>query len=141
MRFWDASALVPLVVGEDSTARLLDLLGSDAHVLVWWGTTVECVSAVARREREGILSGTEAQRALDKLRALADAWQEVLPSGAVRAAAQRLLRVHPLRAADGLQLAAALVAAQGEPHLLEFVCLDARLNEAARREGLRVLPD
>ena len=141
MRFWDASALVPLLVGEASTAGLLDLLSSDADVLVWWGTAVECVSAVARRERDGVLSGTEAQRALDKLRALADAWQEVLPSGVVRATAQRLLRVHPLRAADGLQLAAALVAAEGESHLLEFVCLDARLNEAARREGLRVLPD
>ena len=140
MRFWDASALVPLMVGEALTPQLLDLLGSDADLLVWWGSAVECASAVARRERDGALSGAQAQRALDKLRALAEAWQEVLPSEAVRTLAQRLLRVHPLRAADGLQLAAALVAAENEPHLLEFVCLDARLNEAARREGLRVLP-
>jgi hypothetical protein len=53
--------------------------------------------------------------------------------------ASRLLRVHPLRAADALQLAAALAAAKGDPSSLDVVCLDQRLSEAARREGFRVL--
>lgn len=140
MRFWDASALVPLLVDEASTPEMLDLLAGDADMLAWWGSVVECTSAVARRERDGALSAADTDIALDRLRAVADAWQEVLPSSAVRAAAQRLLRVHALRASDSLQLAAALVAADGEPHALDFVCLDARLNEAARREGLRIVP-
>jgi hypothetical protein len=53
--------------------------------------------------------------------------------------AQRLLRVHPLRAADSLQLAAALAIAGDDPAELGFVCLDQRLVEAARKEGLDVL--
>jgi hypothetical protein len=63
----------------------------------------------------------------------------VLPAAARRDEAMRLLRVHPLRSADALQLAAALAGADGEPSAREFVCLDARLADAAAREGLRVL--
>jgi hypothetical protein len=63
----------------------------------------------------------------------------VQPVDPVRAMAVRLLRLHPLRSADGLQLAAAIVAAEHEPSSLEFVGLDERLNEAASREGFRVV--
>ncbi|MGH7567607.1 MAG: hypothetical protein ACREL9_01365 [Gemmatimonadales bacterium] len=66
------------------------------------------------------------------------AWQEILAGDAVRMTAQRLLRVHPVRAGDALQLAAAIIAAGHEPATLEFVSLDARLNEAASREGFPV---
>jgi hypothetical protein len=44
-----------------------------------------------------------------------------------------------LRAADSLQLAAALVFADGEPRHVPVVCLDARLSAAARREGFTVV--
>jgi predicted nucleic acid-binding protein len=44
-----------------------------------------------------------------------------------------------LRAADALHLAAALVACEERPHLLPFVTLDGRLEDAARREGFTVL--
>ena len=70
---------------------------------------------------------------------LSVSWQEVVPSGAVRNVAQRLLRVHPLRAADALQLAAATIASEREPASLEFVSLDERLNVAAQREGFIVI--
>ncbi len=135
MRFWDASAVVPLLVSEEATGRLLSLLDTDPVMLVWWGTPVECTSALARREREGALAAAQAARALERLRRLAAGWQEVLPADAVRSTAQRLLRVHPLRAADSLQLAAAIVASEHEPASLEFVCLDEKLNDAAGREG------
>ena len=74
------------------------------------------------------------------LRALALSWDEILPSEAVRGIAQRLLRVHALRAADSLQLAAALVAAERDPASLPLVSLDQRLGEAATREGFTVEP-
>lgn len=111
MRFWDASAIVPLLLEEPGRDALLDQLDRDPTMLVWWGTPVECISAMARRERDGALSLPNASSALERLRSLARAWHEVLPSEAVRSTAQRLLRVHPLRAADSLQLAAAVVAA------------------------------
>jgi uncharacterized protein len=50
-----------------------------------------------------------------------------------------LLGRHPLRAADAAQVAAALLIAPSDPSQLTFVCLDARLAEAAEREGLRIV--
>lgn len=139
MKFWDSSAIVPLLLPEAPADALFDLLEREPVMLVWWGTPVECTSAVARREREGGLRVAEASAALERLRDLADGWQEVLPGEAVRTTAQRLLRVHPLGAADSLQLATAIVAAEQERATLEFVCLDERLREAASREGFPVL--
>lgn len=139
MKFWDASAVVALLAEEASRGNLLDHLDEDPVMLVWWGTPVECTSAVARRERDRSLTTAEAALALDQLNTLADRWHEVLPSIALRNVAQRLLRVHPLRAADSLQLAAGIVAAEREPGTLDLVSLDERLNDAATREGFRVL--
>jgi predicted nucleic acid-binding protein len=108
-------------------------------MLVWWGTPIECTSAIARRERQGAFTLRDASLALERLRSLSAARHEVLPSEAVRSAAQRLLRVHPLRAADSLQLAAAVVASDRDAGSLLFVCLDDRLNDAATREGFPIL--
>ena len=139
MRFWDASAIVPLLLDEKGRTELLGMVEQDPVMLAWWGTPVECVSAIARREREGALRLRDASIAIERLRALGESWQEVLPSEAVRTAAQRLLRVHALRAADAFQLAAAVVAAEHEPGALPFVSLDERLNDAATREGFPVM--
>ena len=139
MKFWDSSAIVPLLLAEPGRERVLAVLEQDPALLVWWGTPVECTSAIARREREGALTVTQAAQAIERLGALALAWHEVLPSEAVRGNARRLLRVHPLRAADALQIAAALVAAEQTPAELELVSLDERLVEAAQREGFRVV--
>jgi uncharacterized protein len=139
MRFWDSSAIVPLLVAEPSRDRLLDMLEADPVLLVWWGTPVECVSAVARREREGAIPASGVTAALARLDALAASWNEIQPAAHVRVVARRLLRVHPLRAADALQLAAALAVAGNEPGALDLVCLDGVLCAAAEREGLRVI--
>jgi hypothetical protein len=139
VKFWDASAIVPLLLEEKGRNKLLGILEQDPVMLSWWGTPVECASAIARREREGAIRLRDANTALERLRTLGESWQEVLPSEAVRAAAQRLLRVHALRAADSLQLAAAVVAAEHEAATLPFVSLDERLNEAATREGFPVM--
>ncbi len=139
MRFWDTSALIPLLVDEPARERLIAMLEEDGDVLAWWGTPVEIASALARREREQLLTTDQVMAALGAARALAESWYEIVPSDAVRRAAERLLRTHPLRAADALQLAAALVAADHDPASLEMVCLDERLRLAARREGFSVL--
>lgn len=139
MKYWDASAIVALIADEPARERMLRILDQDSEMLGWWGTPVEIASALARREREGRLTADEVTAALDASRVLTDGWHEVLPSTALRRVAERLLRVHPLRAADSLQLAAASIAADHDPATLEVVCLDARLSAAARREGFRVL--
>ena len=104
MGFWDASAIVPLLVLESPTDHLLDLLEEDPAMIVWWGAPVECTSAIARREREGALTATDATTALERLSSLSTEWHEVQPVDPVRRTAQRLLRVHPLRSADSLHL-------------------------------------
>ena len=139
MRFWDSSALLPLLVDEPAREHLIGLLEEDSDVLAWWGTPVEIVSALARREREGLLTADEVAAALAGARVLTDGWHEIVPSDAVRRTAERLLRTHPLRTADALQLAAALIAADHDPASLELVCMDERLKIAARREGFTVL--
>jgi hypothetical protein len=78
--------------------------------------------------------------ALDRLDELRAEWDEIEPTESIRRTARRLLRTHPLRAADALQLAAALNAAGDDPASLDVVTLDYRLVDAARREGFRVLP-
>jgi hypothetical protein len=114
------------------------IAGEDPAMFVWWGSEVECVSALARLEREDALAETAMIAALQRLGSLAEAWNEVQPVAAVRVTARRLLRVHPLRAANALQLAAAVVAAEGIPASLDLVTLDERLAAAARREGFVV---
>ena len=140
MRFWDGSAVVPLLVDEPASESLLRILKADGGLIVWWGTSVECGSAIARRERDGDLPVAAANASIARLRALEPSWVEVSPSTRVRDLTLRLLRTHPLRARDSLQLAAALVAAAEEPGALGFVCLDERLATAAQREGFTVVP-
>ncbi len=135
MRFWDSSALVPLFAAEPGTRSVQSLYRRDPEVVVWWGTLVECASAIARLERDGALAPADATESFARLDALAPSWMQIDPSDEIREAARRVLRVHPLRAADALQLAAALVAAERRPPTLAFVTLDARLREAASREG------
>ena len=100
---------------------------------------MEIVSAIARREREGAISTDDADAALKAAKRLASAWHEVVPSDAIRRTAERLLRVHALRATDSLQLSAALIAANHDPPTLDIVCFDSRLAAAARREGFSVI--
>jgi hypothetical protein len=138
LRFWDSSAIIPLTVNEASTDAMRAIAEGDPVMCVWWGTEIECVSALARLDREGALNEGAITVAVGRLDLLAEGWNELQPVAAVRSVARRLLRVHPLRAADALQLAAAVVAAEGQPASLGIVTLDERLAAAARREGFIV---
>lgn len=141
MNFWDSSALLPLLVEESTTKRILAFYREQPEIVAAWSATVECVSALARLEREGRLESRTVTQATRQLQELQEAWHEVQPIEPVRQLACRLLRVHPLRAADSMQLASALIAAGRNAKEWGFVCLDARLCEAAEREGFKVLGD
>ena len=139
MKFWDASAIVPLLVAEPTTPSLQALASGDQDILAWWGSEIECVSALSRLERTGALDAKRLAIATDRLKQLAESWHEVEPTEIVRESAMRFLRVHALRAADALQLAAAVTAAEHRPASLQFVTLDARLAEAAGKEGFPII--
>ena len=134
MRFWDASALVPLILEQPRTARARELLAEDKELVVWWGSPIECASAISRLHRDGRLTSAEVARARALLLALKASWFEVQAGDAVREQAFRILRLHPLRAADALQLAAAMEWA-GSPPDGNFISFDERLSAAAQREG------
>lgn len=139
VRFWDSSAIVPLLISQPASETMAAAFATDPDIVAWWGTEVECSSAIERLQREGRLRSSEAAAAYQRLDAHRMSWQEVQPASRLRKAAERLLRVHPLRAADALQLAAALIAADGNPETLAFVTLDERLARAAEREGFPVI--
>jgi predicted nucleic acid-binding protein len=136
--FWDASAIVPLLVPEDSSASVAEILLGDREMIVWWGTQIECESALARGERLAILSPGGVGSARQDLRMLSDGWTEIEPSDLVRDHAIALLRAHALRAADAIQLAAALVWSDGRPAEMRFMALDHRLAIAAKAEGFEL---
>ena len=135
MRFWDSSAVVPLLVPEPTSRSAQRLFEGDPIIVAWWATELECTSAIARRQRFGALPEDVVANAFVRLSALKAGWHEVEPGEDVRESAKRLLRVHDLRTADALQLAAAFFVAEARPSTLTVVSLDDRLLAAADREG------
>ena len=136
MRYWDASALVPLLVAERDTELVRSWLSDDDRIVTWVWTRTEIVGAVERRTREGSLSRSQRREVLRRLDAFARSWDEVTDMLAVRSRANALLARHPLRAADAGQLGAALLVQEQIAGVLDFVCLDRRLSSAAELESL-----
>jgi predicted nucleic acid-binding protein len=130
---------VPLLVVEPTPRDLQALARHDSDMLVWWGSEVERVSALGRLERAAALDAKAVALALDRLKKLANGWHEIEPNEIVRETAMRFHRVHPLRAADALQLAAAFIAAERRPASLQVITLDERLADADRREGFALV--
>ena len=141
MRFWDTSAVIPLCVSGRSSPKILPLAREDEGIAAWWATVVECSSAFSRLRRQGDLQLPDLERARQVLHQLAEGWSEVAPGPRVREEAIRVLGLHPLRAADALQLAAALVWTDRRAFGRHFVCLDTRLRDAAGAEGFTILPN
>jgi len=137
VRYWDSSALVPLLVGEANTTHCEALLQGDPQIATWWLSRVECASALNRLRRGRSLEDGDLRTALSDLDYLSKTFVEIQPTQLVRTIALRLLRVHPLAAADALQLAAATLAAGNSRTTLDFVSYDVRLIEAAEKEGFR----
>lgn len=139
MLFWDSSAIVPLLLDQTDPGPVRGALRDDPDMVVWWGTPVEVLSALARVERSREIPPADADAARRALDDLAGRWNEILPSEEVRERAGLGLLRHPLRAGDAFQLGAALTWVRGRPRGHRFVSLDERLVEAARREGFQVL--
>ncbi len=136
--FWDASSLNPLCVREATSIACKELT-TQFGLVVWWATCVEIQSAINRVHRSGILSASDTEEATNRLNLLKTRWREVAPVDDVRKLARMLLKSHPLRAADSLQLAAALTWCRKQPKGRTFICSDIRLCEAATAAGFAVV--
>ncbi len=126
LAYMDSSALVKLVVAEDETSALeADLAGRDgivASALV----VVECGRAVRRAGNRRVL-----QRAKEVLEAvyLIDLSTPLLEEAAS-------LKPSSIRSLDAIHIATALSVDEPE---LDVITYDARMAEAARANGLRVV--
>lgn len=140
MKFWDSSAIIPLCIEEPQTRVVQGIAEKDGALVVWWGSLIECYSAFARLYRDGFLRVQEEEQVREVLFSLADVWTEIGPGEDIRDIALRLLLNHPMRAADSLQLAAAIIWTDKRPKGHHFVCLDQKLRDSARKEGFAVLP-
>jgi predicted nucleic acid-binding protein len=139
VRFWDTSALVPLVVEETTSVACRRLLRDRIDLVVWALTRTEMTSAIWRRALDGDLDVSAVPRVLSRIAALAARWSEITDVDLVRDRAERLLAQNALRAADALQLAAALVLTRERPRNRDFVTADGALARAAASEGFRVV--
>ena len=139
MKFWDSSAIVPLLVDEETTASMRQVLIQDPAIAVWLFTGVELLSALGRLGRQSAALND----LLPGLRADVSSFLEhvvtVTDIDGVRRRAERLVGLHPLASADAMQLAAALVAAGDRPETLAFVTLDRQLGRSAQLEGFRTI--
>lgn len=139
MRFWDTSAIVPLLITEEQSLRMRGRLAEDPIIATPEIAAVEITSALWRRRHRGELNAAAHHDAEVNFAELSQRWREVLQSTSVTEAALRLLTRHPLKSLDALQLASAIVFTP-QPRYLPFVTLDKRLAIAARAEGFPVLP-
>lgn len=140
MAFWDASAIVPLCCSQSASAQGRRLRRDLKRMVVWWGTPLEARSAFARLVRDGRISPAERVAAVHLLGQLRATWDEILPTEKLRSLAEELPDAHRLRAADAIQLAAALVWCRERPRQRPFVCFDERLRTAASELGFFVRP-
>lgn len=138
MRFWDSSAVVPLLIEQGASSEAVGWFAADAMLVLWTLTPVEVASAFRRLVRERTLGEAGAGRAETRLNELVHRSHVVIDIEPVKSLARRLLRTHPLRAFDSLQLGAALHWAGGQAHGRTLHTLDTRLASAARREGFFV---
>jgi uncharacterized protein len=120
--------------------------GSDLVSALWDGADLVATSRLADAEVRAVLAAGRRAGHLDAVQARAAiaAWDRLWPGlhvvelqEVVTGGASTLVGTHPLRAADALHLASALVLRSPD---LVVAAWDERLASAARAEGLRVLP-
>jgi predicted nucleic acid-binding protein len=140
MRFWDSSALIPLLIREKSSDAMRTILTSDRHIAASVITPIEIESALWRRRHHGDFDAEQHSTAGETFAELTRSWSEIGDINVVRGIALDLLSRHVLRAADAIQLATAVVAAGSNRVPLAFITLDLDLAIAARAEGFAVLP-
>ena len=122
--------------GAVSVRRLLEADPAAASRL----SEVEVASALIRRAREGAFTAEERDRALASLENDFATLIIVEFTTAITADARALLLRHRLRAGDAVQLASCLYLQREIGQALPFVAFDDQLAQAARHEGLTVVP-
>jgi predicted nucleic acid-binding protein len=108
-------------------------------IVIWWGTSVEINSGLARLKRNNALTDKEVVKALQFWEKIRKSSRIVEPVERVVLLANTLPDTYQLRALDSFQLAAALVWCQERPRHRPFITADERLAKAAEKAGFTVI--
>lgn len=138
MPFFDTSALVPLCVNESTSSAAGRIWKSSSGQIIWCETPVELESAIARLLRTNRLDMVEFNRAKKRLGNLETKWEVIEHDHRIIQLARTFPLQYGLKAADSLQLAAALVWCNEHPKNRDFVSADAGLLKAAGSAGFTV---
>lgn len=141
MNYWDSSALVTLFVEQPCSRKYRELLERDPQVVTAWHAVPECASAFCRLRREGFSTESQLTELLTHLQTQATNWYILTSGSRLEHLTLRMLRIHPLRAMDAIHLAAARLVCGDEVVSMGFFCEDARLAQAAAKEGFTVCPE
>ena len=142
--FLDSSALVKRYVPETGSAwiRALSAPNPGNSLFIARITWVEVRSAIARREREGSLTPTDATLIIQRFRSdLNNHYQVIELDSTLAETAGQLVNQYPLRAYDAVQLASVLLlqpafATTTQSAQLIFLTADDRLSAIAKSLGL-----
>lgn len=138
MRYYDTSALVKQYLQEAGSKLVLELLKSGEKVYTASLTYAETHAAFSRRTREGRLTRETTKRLALRFDKDWESYDVVVLSENVFRLARQMLYRHPLRSADAIHLASALLLARTSPRSSwSFVCADGRLCDAAKSEGFQ----
>ena len=135
IHFLDTSALTKRYVAELGSASVRALFRSRKRIAVSRIAYAEISAAVARKERDEDLTTPRAEAIFRRLAADFDALEIVEVKAPVVTRVPDLVRRHPLRGYDAVQLACALVVRDAKASVT-FWCADRALERAAQIEGL-----
>ena len=139
MIYWDSSAVVASILNEKSGRNVDKFVASVPESKLYTAiiTPLEIESALQRKLREKSISAKD----MDMGRIVAAEFRKaaflIAAEHNVLDAALHLQKIYGLRPADAVQLASARVGTEN-PSKVHFLCLDGKLNEAAKREGFHV---
>ncbi len=135
--YWDTSALLPLCILQPQTTAAQACFAR-YEIVTWWATPIEIVSGLNRLERMGTITHSHYLATKPFVQKIVRDFMLVHESAGISKDACALLGLHPLRAADALQLAAALEACEHQPRGYVFITADRRLADAAKKTGFTV---
>ena len=136
--FLDTSALVKLVVQENDSRSVRNLVSGADSVAVSWLAYPEACSAVARRRREGRHSQSDERVCIARLDALANQLVVINVSRNIARLAGQLVGRHTIRGADAVHVASALDLRGQLQSPISFATFDTRQMAAAMEEGLTI---
>ena len=137
--YLDTSSLVKLYVQETESAEVKQIVQAAEVIATSHLAYVEARTAFARKRRERDVTPKDYRTVLQDFEHDWESYFLVDVSDVLIKLAARLAEKHALRGYDAIHLASAVTVRRHGDQPVTFSCFDARLSQAARREGLKIV--